>query len=42
MAQVLWSTCHGFVSLEILDVNFAHGADETYAALIEGLLRGLE
>ncbi len=42
VAQMLWSTCHGFVSLEILDVNFANRRDDTYAAMIAGLLRGLQ
>ncbi len=42
VAQMLWATCHGYVSLEILDVNFAHAAAETYRDLIDGLLRGLK
>jgi AcrR family transcriptional regulator len=42
VAQMLWATCHGYVSLEILDINFAHRADATYEALIDGLLRGLK
>ncbi len=42
VAQMLWSTCHGYVSLEILDENFAHRPDDTYTRLITGLLRGLQ
>lgn len=41
VAQMLWSTSHGFVSLEILGVNFAEDPDATYAELVAGLLRGL-
>jgi AcrR family transcriptional regulator len=41
-AQMLWATSHGYVSLEILDVNFAHNAKATYEDLISGLLRGLK
>lgn len=42
VAQMLWSTCHGYVSLEILGINFAIDVDATYVALIDGLLRGLK
>lgn len=41
VAQMLWSTSHGYVSLEILGVNFADDVDATYAELTGGLLRGL-
>jgi AcrR family transcriptional regulator len=42
LAQMLWAACHGYVSLEILDVNFAQDADAAYDGLIGGLLRGLK
>ena len=41
VAQMLWANCHGYVSLEILGVNFAQDADATFAELVAGLLRGL-
>ncbi len=40
-AQVIWSGCHGYVSLELHSVNFAHSADDTYVMLLETLRRGL-
>ncbi len=40
-AQILWSTCHGFVSLELLDINFAHDRDRTFLDILHGLIRGL-
>jgi AcrR family transcriptional regulator len=40
-AQVIWSACHGYVSLELRDMNFARDADYTYATLLATLRRGL-
>ncbi len=42
VAQMLWASCHGYVSLEILNINFAHHVNDTYEALLDGLLRGLK
>jgi AcrR family transcriptional regulator len=42
IAQMLWSACHGYVSLELLDNNFSDSPDETFRNLLDGLLRGLE
>ena len=40
-AQVIWSGCHGYVSLELHGINFAQNADDTYVMLLETLRRGL-
>jgi AcrR family transcriptional regulator len=40
-AQVIWSGCHGYVSLELHGVNFAQTPDDTYVMLLETLRRGL-
>lgn len=40
-AQVIWSSCHGYVSLELHGVNFAQNSDDTYAMLLQTLRRGL-
>jgi len=40
-AQMLWSTCHGFVSLEMIDINFATNRDETFLEFIRGVERGV-
>jgi AcrR family transcriptional regulator len=40
-AQMLWSTCHGFVSLEMLDINFAADRDETFIDFVRGVERGI-
>jgi AcrR family transcriptional regulator len=40
-AQVIWSACHGYVSLELRDMNFARDADYTYATLLATLRSGL-
>jgi AcrR family transcriptional regulator len=40
-AQILWSTCHGFVSLELLEINFALDREQTFLDILHGLLRGL-
>lgn len=39
-AQVIWSACHGYVSLELLGVNFAADPDETYRLLLETIRDG--
>jgi AcrR family transcriptional regulator len=40
-AQIIWSACHGYVSLELNRVNFAHDANDAYLKLLETLRRGL-
>lgn len=40
-AQMIWSACHGYVSLEITSVNFSSDYEGTFRSLITGLLRGL-
>jgi hypothetical protein len=37
-----WSACHGYVSLEILNINFASDPDATYASMLAALQSGLE
>lgn len=39
-AQVVWSACHGYVALELRDVNFSHHRDMTYRILLETLRNG--
>jgi AcrR family transcriptional regulator len=39
-AQIIWATCHGYVSLEILGINFAANRDETYRTLLTTLQSG--
>jgi AcrR family transcriptional regulator len=39
-AQVIWSACHGYVALELLDINFATNRDETFAHLLMTLRDG--
>jgi len=41
LAQLIWSACHGFVSLEMTSENFSTVADENYDALIAMLFEGL-
>ena len=41
VAQMMWATCHGYVSLEILNINFSDKPDETYIRLLSGLRNGL-
>ena len=41
IAQRVWSTCHGAVSLELRDVSFVDDRDAHYEALIDTLVRGL-
>jgi AcrR family transcriptional regulator len=40
-AQVIWSACHGYVSLELIGINFSARPDETYAMMLETLRDGL-
>jgi AcrR family transcriptional regulator len=40
-AQMVWSACHGYVSLEMFSVNFSSDFEATFRSLITGLLRGL-
>lgn len=40
-AQMMWSACHGYVSIEMTSVNFSSDHEGTYRGLITGLLRGL-
>lgn len=40
-AQMLWGTCHGYVSLEILHINFAKDPDGAFIQLLNGLWDGL-
>jgi AcrR family transcriptional regulator len=40
-AQVIWSGCHGYVSLELHRINFAPNVDDTYVMMLETLRRGL-
>jgi AcrR family transcriptional regulator len=39
-AQVVWSACHGYVSLELIGINFSAKRDETYALMLETLRDG--
>jgi AcrR family transcriptional regulator len=40
-AQIIWSACHGYVALELLDINFATNRDETFRHLLTTLRDGL-
>jgi AcrR family transcriptional regulator len=39
-AQVIWSACHGYVSLELLGINFATDRDATFELLLSTLRDG--
>ncbi len=39
-AHVIWSACHGFVSLELLGIDFSADRDKAYATLLETLRDG--
>ena len=41
VAQMLWATSHGYVSLEILGINFSDRPEETYQRLLTALRDGL-
>jgi hypothetical protein len=38
---MVWSACHGYVSLEMFSINFSSDPEATFRSLITGLLRGL-
>jgi hypothetical protein len=38
---MLWSACHGFVSLELMDINFSQDRDRTFLDFLRGIERGL-
>lgn len=40
-AQIVWSACHGYVALELLDINMATDHDETFRRLLTTLQNGL-
>ena len=42
VAQQLWATVHGYVALEISEINFASDRSAVFDQLIEGLLTGLD
>jgi AcrR family transcriptional regulator len=39
-AQMLWSSCHGFVSLEMMNINFANNLDRTFLDFLRGIEQG--
>jgi AcrR family transcriptional regulator len=39
-AQVVWAACHGYVALELLDINFAANRDDTFERLLAALRDG--
>ena len=39
-AQVIWSACHGFVSLELIGISFSVDREATYRVLLETLRDG--
>jgi AcrR family transcriptional regulator len=39
-AQVIWSACHGYVSLELLGINFAADRDATFEVMLAALQNG--
>lgn len=41
VAQQLWSSCHGAVSLELRGLGFVDDVDAQYADLVDSTLRGL-
>ena len=41
VAQQVWNALHGGVSLELVGVSFSSDPERTFAAMIDGLLRGL-
>jgi len=41
LAQLVWSTCHGFVALEIKGENFSTNVEQNYDALLAMVLEGL-
>ncbi|MFZ4809993.1 MAG: TetR/AcrR family transcriptional regulator [Ilumatobacteraceae bacterium] len=41
VAQLIWSTCHGAVSLELAGLGFVEDRNELYEQLLDLLMRGL-
>jgi AcrR family transcriptional regulator len=41
VAQMMWATSHGYVALEILNINFSDDPDATFRNLLNGLWNGL-
>jgi len=39
-AQIIWSACHGYVALELLDINMATDRDVTFRRLLVNLRDG--
>lgn len=39
-AQIVWSACHGYVALELLDINMAADRDQTFRRLLTTLKDG--
>jgi AcrR family transcriptional regulator len=39
-AQIIWSACHGYVALELLDINMATNRDNTFRRLLTTLKNG--
>jgi len=39
-AQIVWSACHGYVALELLDINMAANRDENFYLLLTTLRDG--
>jgi len=42
LAQMFWAACHGYISLEILDINFAQDRDQTFLQFLTGVQRGFD
>lgn len=40
VAQVIWSACHGYVSLELIGINFSAAREDTYALMLDTLRSG--
>lgn len=40
VAQAIWSSCHGYVSLELLGINFSADPEATYESLLATLREG--
>lgn len=41
MAQNIWAVCHGFVALELTEMNFSHDASANYERLLHMAMNGL-
>ena len=42
VAQQLWAAVHGYVSLEILGINFASHRDRVFRDFVEAVVTGLD